>query len=189
MNRALFLDRDGVVNDLVYYPSHGEWESPRHVDDLRIRSGVAPALRDANSRGWLVFLITNQPSFAKGKCPLQDLENVHARVLDSLAAEGVVITDSYVCYHHPDAIVPGYGACECRKPSPFFIRKAAIDYDVDLTRSWMAGDQGTDIEAGRRAGCRTALVEYEHSRDKRGSAAPDLVCSSVAELIREIDQR
>jgi D-glycero-D-manno-heptose 1,7-bisphosphate phosphatase len=186
-SRALFLDRDGVVNDLVYYPSHDEWESPRHVADLRIRPGVTTALRELTSNGWLLFLITNQPSFAKGKCPLEDLQEVHEQVLARLQGDGVVITDSYVCYHHPQSIVDGYGTCECRKPSPFFIQKAARDYEIDLSRSWMAGDQGTDIEAGRRAGVRTALVEYEHSQAKRGAAAADLVCASLAELVRKLD--
>ena len=69
MKRALFLDRDGVVNDLVFYPSHGEWESPRNVRDLRMRDGAADALKDASRAGWLLFLITNQPSYAKGKVP------------------------------------------------------------------------------------------------------------------------
>lgn len=187
MNRGLFLDRDGIINDLVYYPSHNEWESPRHVSDLRIRSGVAAALQNATKKGWLVFLITNQPSFAKGKCPLEDLQRVHETVLDRLRADGAVITDSYVCYHHPQSIVEGYGPCECRKPSPFFIQQAARDYDIDLERSWMAGDQGTDIEAGQRAGVNTALIEYEHSHAKRGAATPDLVCSSLAELVRKLD--
>ena len=187
MRRALFLDRDGVVNDLVYYPSHDEWESPRHVSDLRIRPGVTAALLDLISRDWMVFLITNQPSFAKGKCPLADLQEVHEEVLERLRADGVLITDSYVCYHHPQSVVEGYGDCECRKPSPFFIRKAARDYDVDLSRSWMAGDQGTDIAAGRAAGVQTALLEYEHSQAKRGAVAPDLVCASLAELVRKLD--
>jgi D-glycero-D-manno-heptose 1,7-bisphosphate phosphatase len=187
LNRALFLDRDGIVNHLVYYPSHGEWESPRNVSDLRMRSGVGAALRKVTKMGWLLFLITNQPSFAKGKCPLEDLQQVQEQILTRLRSDGVVVTESYVCYHHPQSIVEGYGSCECRKPSPFFIQKAARDYSIDLQRSWMAGDQGTDIEAGRRAGVKTALIEYEHSQAKRGAVTPDLVCASLAELVRKLD--
>lgn len=187
MQKALFLDRDGVINDLVYYPSHDEWEAPRTVADLRLRDDAVPALREANRAGWLVFLITNQPSYAKGKCSLEDLQQVHQTVLQRLADGGVTITDSYVCYHHPESTIPGYGPCECRKPSPFFIRQAAHAYDVDLARSWMAGDQSSDIETGRRAGCRTALVEYKHSRSKRDEVEADLVCAGLAELVRKID--
>lgn len=186
MNRGLFLDRDGVINELVYYQSHGEWESPRCVDDLRMRPGVSRALRAASEHGWLVFLITNQPSYAKGKCPLNDLQDVHRRLLDILEEEGAAITDSFVCYHHPQSVITGFGACDCRKPSPFFIREAAARHQIDLSRSWMAGDQGTDIETGQRAGCRTALIEYEHSAPKRGATKPDLICADLTELVEKI---
>ncbi|HUP50028.1 MAG TPA: HAD-IIIA family hydrolase [Thermoanaerobaculia bacterium] len=185
--RALFCDRDGVVNELAYYPSHDEWESPRDVGDLRMREGAAAALREAGGRGWLLFLITNQPSYAKGKCPLEGLQRVQDRVLEILEAGGVKITESFVCYHHPQSRIPGFGACQCRKPSPWFLREAARKYAIDLSRSWMAGDQQSDIEAGRRAGCRTALVEYEHSQSKRGSLEADLVCKDLAELVHKID--
>lgn len=186
MKKALFLDRDGIVNDLVWYDSPGEWESPRHVRDLHFRSDVIGPLCEANRAGWLVFLITNQPSYAKGKCPLEDLQQVHARVLDELKLAGVTITDSYVCFHHPEAVIEGFGTCECRKPSPYFIREAAKRYGVDLGSSWMIGDQDSDVVTGLNAGCRTALLKYEHSGSKRGSAAPDVVSSDFAELLRQI---
>lgn len=187
MNRGLFLDRDGVVTELVYYPSHEEWESPRSPEHLRFRPGAAQALREANRRHWLVFLITNQPSYAKGKCPLESVQEVHRQVLARLDEQKVRITDSFVCYHHPESAVPGFGACECRKPSPYFIQEAVRRYDIDLARSWMAGDQDTDIDTGRRAGCRTALIEYEHSESKRGSIEPDIVCADLAELVQNLD--
>ena len=186
-DKGLFLDRDGVVNELVFYPSHGEWESPREVESLRIRPGAVEALRQANLKGWRVFLITNQPSYAKGKCSLESLQQVHQRVLDILNKEKVVITDSYVCYHHPQSRIEGFGACECRKPSPFFVRQAAERYGIDLSRSWVAGDQDSDIELGHNAGCRTALLEYEHSEPKRGRVRPDIVCADLTELVQKID--
>ena len=184
---ALFCDRDGVINELVYYSSHGEWESPRTPADLRLREGAVDALREANRRGWLVFLITNQPSFAKGKCPIEGLQDGQRQVLEILERGNVTITDSFICYHHPTSAIPGFGACECRKPSPWFIREAAAKHDLDLASSWMAGDQDTDIETGRRAGCRTALVEYEHSASKRGSLEADIVCADLAEVVQTID--
>lgn len=187
MNRALFLDRDGVVDDLVFYPSHGEWESPRNVRDLRMREGAADALKEASRAGWLLFLITNQPSYAKGKCPLDDLQQVHARVLDELTRAGVPITRDYICFHHPESKLDGFGVCECRKPSPFFIREAARTYGIDLSRSWMVGDQDTDVVTGINAGCRTALLKYEPSADKRGTTKPDLICADLAELVRKLD--
>ena len=187
MNRALFLDRDGVVDDLVYYASHREWESPRHVRDLRMREVAYEPLKEASRAGWLLFLITNQPSYAKGKCPLEDLQEVHARVLDELKNAGVKITDNYVCFHHPESQIEGYGPCECRKPSPFFIAEAARRYGVEVRRSWMVGDQDTDVVTGINAGCRTALLNYEHSADKRGRTSPDLICADLAEFVRNLD--
>ncbi len=187
MNRALFLDRDGVVDELVFYPSHGEWESPRHVSDLRMCEGSFEPLRQAQGAGWLLFLITNQPSYAKGKCPLEDLEQVHARVLEELHRAGVVITKDCVCFHHPESKIERFGVCECRKPSPFFIREAAKTFNIDLSRSWMVGDQDTDVVTGINAGCRTALLKYEHSADKRGGTKPDLICADLAELVRKLD--
>lgn len=187
MNRGLFLDRDGVVSELVYYPSHGEWESPRDVADLRMRPGASHALKEAVAKGWLVFLVTNQPSYAKGKCSLESLQRVHEQILDTLRGEGVVVTDAFVCYHHPQSVIADFGACQCRKPSPRFILEAARRYGIDLKRSWMAGDQATDIETGRRAGCRTALIKYVHSENKRGEVEADLVCADLSELVRKID--
>lgn len=186
-NRALFVDRDGVINELVHYPSHGEWESPRDVQSLRMVRGVGAALRTANEKGWRVFVITNQPSYAKGKCSLESLQLVHRRVLDQLESEGVMISGSYVCYHHPQSVIEGFRECECRKPSPFFLQKAAREQQLDLSRSWIVGDQDMDIEAGRRAGCRTALVEYEYSRAKRGKIQPDIVCTDLDEVVQKIN--
>ena len=185
-NRALFLDRDGVVDDLVFYRDTGAWESPRALHELRMRTASFEPLREAHRAGWLIFLITNQPSYAKGKCPLEDLRNVHERVLEELRNGGVTITDSYVCYHHPESTIDGYGRCECRKPSPFFIREAARTHAIELRESWMVGDQDTDVVTGINAGCRTALLKYEHSGSKRGSVRPDITCSDLAELVHYI---
>jgi D-glycero-D-manno-heptose 1,7-bisphosphate phosphatase len=186
MNRAIFLDRDGVLNELVFYPSHNEWESPRNVRDLRMRPGIAEPLQVAASKGWLLFIVTNQPSYAKGKCPLEDLEEVHRTVLDNLKKAGVTITATYVCYHHPESRLDGYGACQCRKPQPFFLGQAADTFDINLGRSWMIGDQETDVVTGINAGTRTALLNYEHSSGKRGKTRPDVVCADLAEFVRKL---
>jgi D-glycero-D-manno-heptose 1,7-bisphosphate phosphatase len=187
MNRALFLDRDGVLDELVFYPSPGEWESPRHVRDLKMRDGVEDALKEASRAGWLLFIITNQPSYAKGKCPLEDLQEVHRRVLDELKSAGVIITADYICYHHPESKIEGFRTCQCRKPSPFFIREAAKTYDVDLRRSWMVGDQDSDVVTGVNAGCRTALLNYGRSADKRGKTKPDLFCADLADFVHKLE--
>jgi D-glycero-D-manno-heptose 1,7-bisphosphate phosphatase len=182
MKRAVFLDRDGVITQLVYYPSHGEWEGPRSVADLQIADGVADALRRLREAGWLLFVITNQPSYAKGKIGRESLEAVHAAAL-----EGLPIEKSYVCFHHPEAVVEELRVrCECRKPGAKSIRDAAGEFGVDLSASWMVGDQDSDVGAGRAAGCRVALIENPHSAHKRGKAEPDVRFGSLAEFVEHV---
>ena len=152
---ALFLDRDGLLNELVYYASSNEFESPRSPSDLRIRRGVTEALGKAIEVGIRLFLVSNQPSYAKGKTSLEALWAVHASFKESLEASGIRFVRAYYCYHHPQGIVAGYdGPCACRKPSSFFLRQAAAEYGLELAQCWMVGDQDTDIQCGQAAGCR-----------------------------------
>lgn len=185
--RALFLDRDGVVCHLAYYPSHREWEAARHVRDLSFIDGAVEAMRKADAAGWLLFLITNQPSYAKGKCPLEDLQEVHAAVLNHLHESSVPVTASFVCYHHPESQIEGFGPCDCRKPRPDSLLRAADEYELNLAESWIAGDQDTDIQTGRAAGCRTALITYPASEPKRGRVKPDIVCSDLDDFISRLE--
>ena len=180
MSRALFLDRDGILNELVYYASHDEWEAPRNASDVRMIAGVREPLLRLHSAGWLLFIVTNQPSYAKGKTSRAALEEAHARVLREL---GVPITDSYLCLHHPEAVVEEFRvACDCRKPGAESLLRAAASYDIDLQSSWMVGDQDSDLGAGRAAGCRVALIEHQGSAHKRGKIEPDVRCANLGEL-------
>jgi D-glycero-D-manno-heptose 1,7-bisphosphate phosphatase len=180
MTRALFLDRDGVLDELVYYESSGEWESPRRISDVHMITGVSAPLQRFADAGWLLFIVTNQPSHAKGKTSLEELREVHDAVV---AALHVPITRSYQCFHHPDE------RCECRKPSPFFLREAAREFGVDLAESWMVGDQDSDLACGRAAGCRVALIEHRGSEHKRGTIEPDLRVANLEELAAVILSR
>ena len=183
-NRALFLDRDGVLNELAFYPSSGEWEGPRTLDDLVMIDGNAEPLQRFLEAGWLLFIVTNQPSYAKGKTTIEDTHAVHDAVVARL---GVPVTRSYLCFHHPEAIVPGLRiACGCRKPGAQSLRDAAREFDVDLAASWMIGDQDSDLLCGRAAGCRVALIENPRTGDKRGEVEPDLRVRDLAELAESL---
>ena len=173
MKRALFLDRDGIVDELVFYESSGEWEAPRRVDDVRMIEGASGALQRFADAGWLLFFVTNQPNVAKGKAAREDVEAVHDAVIRKLV---VPIARSYLCFHQAD------DRCECRKPSPYFLNEAAREFDVDLSRSWMVGDQDSDLKAGRAAGCKVALIEHPGSEHKRGEIVPDVVVGDLREL-------
>lgn len=174
MKRALFLDRDGILDELVFYPSHGEWEAPRRVEDVRMIEGIRAPLQRLIDAGWLLFIVTNQPNVAKQKATLEDVQAVHEHVVQSL---GVTITKSYQCFHQAS------DRCGCRKPSPHFLREAANEFDVDLTQSWMVGDQDSDLLCGRNAGCRVALIEHRGSEHKRGNVEPDLRVKDLEELV------
>jgi D-glycero-D-manno-heptose 1,7-bisphosphate phosphatase len=180
MNRALFLDRDGVLDQLVFYPSSNEWEGPRRLADLTMIEDITEPLRRFVDAGWLLFIVTNQPSYAKGKTTMEDQNAVHEAVVARL---GVPITRSYVCPHHPHALVPGLRiTCECRKPGAQSLRDAARDFDLDLTASWMVGDQDSDLQCGRTAGCKVALLENPRSADKRGEVEPDVRVRDLVQL-------
>ncbi|MDP9190263.1 MAG: HAD-IIIA family hydrolase [Acidobacteriota bacterium] len=187
MNRAIFLDRDGVLDELVFYPSSNEWEAPRTLDDLVMIDGITEPLRRFIDAGWLLFIVTNQPSYAKGKTTMEDTRAVHDAVVTQL---GVAVTQSYICLHHPEAIVPELRiACECRKPGAQSLRDAARDFNVDLSKSWMIGDQDSDLLCGRAAGCRVALIENERSANKRGEVEPDLRVPSLAKFAQHFGVR
>lgn len=179
---ALFLDRDGLLNELVFYPDTAEWESPRTPGDLVLRPGAAEWVRSLIEAGWRLFLVSNQPSAAKGKTGLRDLQAVHEALMAGLAP--AVFVEVFYCYHHPEAVVPELrGPCVCRKPSPHFLQRAAASHGLDLGSSWMIGDQDTDIACGRAAGCRTILVPNPASAPKRGREVPDQICDDLAQVL------
>jgi D-glycero-D-manno-heptose 1,7-bisphosphate phosphatase len=178
MNRALFLDRDGILNDLVYYDSSGEWESPRTLADVTMIPGILEPLRALAGAGWLLFIVTNQPSYAKAKTAREELVEVEEAIERVLP-----ITRGYVCFHHPNAVVDELRVtCDCRKPGARFLFDAARDYDLDLSASWLAGDQDSDLACGKTAGCKVALIEHPHSAHKRGKVEPDVRVSDLREL-------
>ncbi|PYQ26774.1 MAG: HAD family hydrolase [Acidobacteria bacterium] len=178
MNRAIFLDRDGVLDELVFYKSSGEWEAPRRLSDLQMID-VRASLQRLVDAGWLLFIVTNQPSHAKGKATRDDLETVHGEILRRLNG---LITRSYVCFHQAD------DGCDCRKPSPRFLREAAQEFNIDLSQSWMVGDQDTDLACGRAAGTHVALVEHPRSANKRGAITPEVRGRNLDEVLAHLER-
>ena len=180
---AVFLDRDGVVNELVFDPRSGRSESPLRPEDVRLLPGVSEATRRLRQAGYVLVGVTNQPAAAKGVLTVAELVSVHARVVSLLADDGVVFDDWRLCLHHPDGTVPGLTqVCTCRKPAPGMLLAAAGELDLDLVGSWMVGDTDRDVEAGRAARCRTVLIEQSASAHKRsGSASPDRRAANLAQ--------
>jgi D-glycero-D-manno-heptose 1,7-bisphosphate phosphatase len=179
---AVFLDRDGVLNDLVADPLSGYLESPLTVRDVRLIPGAAAAARGLARGGFILICVSNQPAAAKGAVPVGQLLAVHQRVTDLLAREGVRLAASRLCLHHPQGVVPELsGPCACRKPAPGMLLDAADAVGADPRASWMVGDTDADLAAGRAAGCRTLLIEHSGSAHKRLRAfAPDLRAPDLA---------
>jgi len=170
--RAAFLDRDGVLNDPVQDAVDGRPESPHRPEDVALAEGAVEGLRALREQGFLLIAISNQPSAAKGKATLDDLRDVHERVVALLAEQGIELDDWRYCFHHPEGIVPELSrTCGCRKPAPGLLLDAARDHGVDLDASWMIGDSDADIAAGRAAGLRTILVAHPGSSHRRSGRA------------------
>ena len=184
MNRAIFLDRDGVINKLVFNPLTGEYESPHYVEYLELYPWTLEALQKLQEKGFLLFLVSNQPSFAKGKTSMGNIKAIHEIVHKYMSENGIVFVDYYYCYHHPRGIVPEFTCkCECRKPSPYFLLKAKKEFHLNMENSWFIGDRDTDIFCGQSAGVKTILIEEEHSSNNRGKSNPIFFASNLKEAV------
>jgi D-glycero-D-manno-heptose 1,7-bisphosphate phosphatase len=157
--RAVFIDRDGVINPLIYHRDQGIVDSPFTLDQFRINREVPKAIRLFNDLGLAVVIVSNQPGVAKGKLKLESLAKFDRKLRSALVPLRAHVDAIYYCLHHPDAIVGKYRKrCSCRKPRPGMLREAARDLGLSLADSYMVGDGLTDIEAGQRAGCKTIFV-------------------------------
>ncbi len=180
MKRALFLDRDGTLVEPRHYPSK--------PGDLILHAGIGPHLRTFQDAGWELVVVTNQSGLARGYFTEADLAEMHAWLRQMLGEWGVELNSIQFCPHHVEGVIPYLAvACECRKPEPGMLLNAARERGIDPTRSWMVGDILDDIEAGNRAGCRTALVDLgTEALPERDVRWPDLVASTTAEALEQI---
>ncbi|MFC4765833.1 D-glycero-alpha-D-manno-heptose-1,7-bisphosphate 7-phosphatase [Effusibacillus consociatus] len=147
--KAVFLDRDGVINDHVR-PVNGP-------DDLILFPGVGQSIKRLQDAGYKVFVVTNQGGVGLGYMTEEDLQQVHNKMLHEISRDGAEIDDIRYCAHKPRA------GCACRKPEPGMIHDLAEKYNIDLKQSFMVGDRDFDIQAGRRAGTRTIFIGKGHA--------------------------
>jgi D-glycero-D-manno-heptose 1,7-bisphosphate phosphatase len=185
---AAFLDRDGVLNELVADPVSGAGESPLRVEDVHLIPGAAAAAACLARAGYVLVCVSNQPAAAKGRVSVARLLAVHQRVTKLLAREGVTLAASRLCLHHTEGVVPELAEpCTCRKPAPGMLLDAAAALDLDLASSWMVGDTDADLAAGRAAGCRTLLIRHPGSVHKRLQAvSPDIVADSLCDGVKRL---
>ncbi|MCH5193828.1 MAG: HAD-IIIA family hydrolase [Oscillospiraceae bacterium] len=153
--KAVFLDRDGTINRYIGFL--------RDEKEFELLPGAAEAIRLINDSGCLAVVVTNQPVIARGEVSVDGLQNIHNKMETLLGLEGAYLDAIYYCPHHPhkgyEGEIPELKIdCDCRKPKPGMLLRAAADLNIDLTQSWMIGDSETDMDAGKAAGCRCILI-------------------------------
>lgn len=156
--KAIFLDRDGTINKYVGFL--------RKIDEFELLPGVEEAIKKINESGYLAIVVTNQPVIARGEVTVKELNEIHKKLETELGYKGAYIDGLYYCPHHPhkgyEGEIPELKIdCECRKPKPGMLLKAAEDFNIDLSQSWMIGDGENDVKAGKAAGCKTTLIGQE----------------------------
>lgn len=167
LQKAIFLDRDGTINIHKGYIT-----DPK---DMELIPGAAEAISKFNSAGYLVIVVTNQPVIARGECSFETLAEIHNRMETLLGEKGAYVDAIYFCPHHPDGGFAGEIKelkirCDCRKPAPGLLLKAQKDFNIDMSKSFMAGDSIRDIEAGQRAGCVAVYLK----KSENDSLCPDI---------------
>lgn len=184
-NHAIFLDRDGTLNE-----EDGHITSP---DQFRLYSFAAEAVRLINEAGWRAIVLTNQSGVARDYLTEDTLLRIHEKMEESLRLQGARIDAIYYCAHHPDYGSPPYRRdCDCRKPKPGLVERAAKDFNLDLSRCYVIGDRYRDIEAGHAAGARGVMVmtglgrrEYENER-RHWPRQPDHIAGDLLESVKRI---
>ena len=181
-NKAVFLDRDGVINPPVYNPVTQEYESPHYPEDYCVYPMVLKALRKLTDDNYRLFIVSNQPSYAKGKATLENLQAIERILSGYLSENGITIDKYYYCYHHPEGIVAEYsGECRCRKPGTLFLEDAVERFDLNSGDCWFAGDRDTDITCGKKMGMRTVQIKNKHAGNKAGKETPNAFASDIFE--------
>jgi histidinol-phosphate phosphatase family protein len=181
LTKAVFLDRDGVINRKAPEGQYvTQWE------DFHILPGVVEGIALLNRAGFCVIVVTNQRCVAKGLMSIAELERMHQRMSDLLARSGAAIDGIYCCPHEMEP------PCNCRKPAPGMLLDAAREHGIELSASWIIGDSDIDIEAGRNAGCKTAFLlatnetASEPGRGGTKARSADIVARSILDAISEI---
>jgi D-glycero-D-manno-heptose 1,7-bisphosphate phosphatase len=187
MNKAVFLDRDGTINEEVGYLTS--------LEMLRLIPGVGAAIKRLNQAGFKVVVVTNQAGVARGYFTESLVKEANARLEQMLLDTGAKLDGIYYCPHHPtEGNSPYTVACDCRKPKIGLMNRAAQDIDIDIKNSYMVGDKWSDVELGQRAGSRTVLVRSGFSPDDPANVRsshvsdPDFTAHDLSEAVDWIIQ-
>jgi len=190
---AAFFDRDGVINEIVYHRDIGIVDSPFTAGQFRLLPGAPRALRKVNRIGLLAVVVSNQPGVAKGHFTRAMLSKMTEKMRRAIERGGARLDGIYYCLHHPQAVRALYKKrCSCRKPGAGLLRQAARELHIDLAHSFMVGDSITDIQAGKRAGCRTILIGSSKCdfckflQEKK--VRPDFIASDILDAVKKMEK-
>lgn len=172
IRKAIFLDRDGVINKTYWHKSVSI--PPANAKQFRVISGVIKACHLLKNANYMIIVVTNQPDVGRGSQTKQAVKSIHKKMCSILPIDHIE-----VCYHPGNNLI----ACSCRKPLPGMILKSAQKFNIDLRQSWMVGDRETDIKCGHSAGCRTILINSEGSTF---STEPDYIKTSLIDAVTTI---
>lgn len=184
--KAIFLDRDGVINPLVYDAEHGIIDCPLNPDQFELYPPAIEGIRLINQAEIPAVVISNQPGIAKGKISYPLFRRIDGEMRRQLKAADCFLNDAYYCLHHPEAVNNRFKVeCFCRKPKPGLIIRAAAEHGFDLSGSFFIGDGLTDVAAGKEAGCKTILIggeKCDHCRKyKELGVKPDYIAADLRE--------
>jgi D-glycero-D-manno-heptose 1,7-bisphosphate phosphatase len=171
--KAVFLDRDGVINKEVSYLSN-----PKNFVFIE---GSIEALKILKQKGFFLIVVTNQAGIARGYFTEETLKTIHNKMIKILKQHGIELDDIYYCPHHPDFT----GPCDCRKPNPGMIIEAKLKHNINLADSYLVGDTLNDIQTGKAANCKTVLVLTGYGKDEQkniSSVIPDMIFKNLKEF-------
>lgn len=186
---AVFLDRDGVINEIAWNDDIEQLDSPMSIEQVKFLPGVVEGMKEMARKGYYLFVVTNQPAAAKGKTSLERLYDINTSIIEELAKEGVIIDDLFMCPHYPKTqeLTKEHfliRECDCRKPKPGLLYKAIRKYNIDLSNSYMVGDSCTDVEAGNAVGVKTVFlggIKCDLCK-KLGDVEPTYICKDLTDI-------
>ncbi|MFW6121006.1 MAG: D-glycero-alpha-D-manno-heptose-1,7-bisphosphate 7-phosphatase [Petrotogales bacterium] len=194
MNKAVFLDRDGVINELYYDDNQGVIDSPFHPRQFQLFPKTGEAINMFHNLGYQVIIISNQPGIAKKHFTEETFRKIREKMHDELKKQDAFVDAEYYCLHHPESKLEKYKKiCDCRKPKPGMINQASQERNIAIPHSWMIGDSVVDIEAGGTAGCKTIFVGkkkgyiWEEMKIEPDYVVPNLFQASL--VIKEYENK
>jgi len=186
VNKAFFLDRDGIINKMVFDKNKNEYRPPHFINEVKFIKNSLKAIKLLNENSYYVFVVSNQPDYAKGKTSLENLLQVKDFISNVIKSLDIVVYEYYYCYHHPEGVVREYSLnCKCRKPGTYFIDIALEKYSIRNQESYFVGDRESDVLAGFNSGLKTVYVRNTvYSIDN--SIKPDYIENNLYSMVKKI---